>query len=225
MAATGDLGGAVTAAALTRRTNEGMDPPDEAGFTIDDLHAIPEGRLRYELIEGSLQVTPSATSSHNNVAQWMAAALWAANPGGEFIVSTNQSVTIDDHSELRPDIVVARAAVWDVTPFPASDAILVVEVVSPTSVIRDNETKRAAYARAGVPSYWIVDPTADSDDGKHDAIALVEFALDKPHRSYRYVTHYTTAVFRTETPWPIEIDLPALTERRAQIRRWARGKS
>lgn len=29
-----------------------MDPPDEAGFTIDDLHAIPEGRLRYELIEG-----------------------------------------------------------------------------------------------------------------------------------------------------------------------------
>ena len=34
---------------------DGMGTPDEAGFTIDDLHAIPEGRLRYELIEGSLQ--------------------------------------------------------------------------------------------------------------------------------------------------------------------------
>src|SRR5215475_11986565 len=153
MAATGDLGGAVTAAALTRRTNEGMDPPDEAGFTIDDLHAIPEGRLRYELIEGSLQVSPSATAAHNIISRWIANLLEVSSQDGEFIVSTDQSVTIDDHSELRSDIVVARASVWDTTPFPVREAVLVVEIVSPTSVIRDNETKRAAYARAGVPSY------------------------------------------------------------------------
>lgn len=211
----------MTAVAVSRQADDQVSALDEAGFTVEDLHAIPEGRLRYELIEGSLQVSPSATSSHNNIAQWIAAALWSANPGGAFIVSTDQSVTIDEHNELRPDIVVARAAVWEVTPFPVSDAILVVEIVSPTSVIRDNETKRALYARAGVASYWIVDPSADDPSGDGDAIALVEFALDPNKHVYRYVTHYTTDVFHTESPWPMEIDLPALSARRAQIRGWA----
>jgi hypothetical protein len=31
-------------------------------------------------------------------------------------------------------------------------------------------------------------------------------------------------VFRTDRPWPVEIDLPALTARRARWFRWFRGK-
>jgi len=34
----------------------------------------------------------------------------------------------------------------------------VVEIVSPGSRLNDTITKRAAYAEAGVPAYWIVDP-------------------------------------------------------------------
>ena len=33
-----------------------------------------------------------------------------------------------------------------------------VEIVSPGSRLNDTITKRAAYAEAGVPAYWIVDP-------------------------------------------------------------------
>lgn len=207
----------MTAAALTRRTDDDMDTPDEAGFTIEDLHAIPEGRLRYELIEGSLHVSPSATAGHNVIGRWIANLLEVAGQSEEYFVSTDQSVTIDGHNEVRPDIVVARVDALDVTPFPIDAAILAVEIVSPTSVTRDNETKRALYARAGVPSYWIVDPSGESTSGD-DSIGLVEFALDPAKGAYRYVTHYTTHVFRTDTPWPVEIDLPAMTARLARIR-------
>lgn len=37
---------------------------------------------------------------------------------------------------------------------------LVVEVASPSTAIYDRHDKLTAYARAGVPEYWIVDPDA-----------------------------------------------------------------
>jgi Uma2 family endonuclease len=37
-------------------------------------------------------------------------------------------------------------------------ADLVVEIVSPDDPERDTKIKRADYAEAGIPEYWIVDP-------------------------------------------------------------------
>jgi len=37
---------------------------------------------------------------------------------------------------------------------------LAIEVVSPTSATHDRHRKLTAYARAGVPEYWIVDPAS-----------------------------------------------------------------
>jgi Uma2 family endonuclease len=50
------------------------------------------------------------------------------------------------HSEQRHD------AYWE-------GADLVMEVVSDADRRRDVETKRFEYARAGIPEYWIVDPS------------------------------------------------------------------
>lgn len=191
--------------------------PGEDGFTVADLHALPEEGPRYELIDGSIIVSPSATGNHNVIARWIANLLEEANPGDDYMVSTDQSVNIDDHNELRPDFVVMRTECQEESPFPIGDTLLVGEVVSPSSVLRDTETKRALYARAGVPSYWIIvakkgDPT----------ISLAELVLDEGATDYRYATHYTTEVFRTERPWPVEIDLPALSDRRARLLRRAR---
>jgi Uma2 family endonuclease len=40
-------------------------------------------------------------------------------------------------------------------------ADLVVEIVNRDDPARDLETKRAEYAEAGIPEYWIVDPRLD----------------------------------------------------------------
>lgn len=193
-----------------------LRPSSRQGFTTADLHALPEGGLRYELIDGSLEVSPSATSGHNAIARWLANILEDSNPDDDFMVGTDQSVTVNDHNELRPDVVVHRSVHVNSSPFPITDAVLVVEVVSPTSALRDTETKRVLYARAGVPAYWIV--VADDDK---ETLALAELRL-ADDGTYGYITHYTTDVFESEFPWPVTIDLPALAAKLAPIQRRAR---
>ncbi|GIG01485.1 Uma2 family endonuclease [Catellatospora citrea] len=186
--------------------------PGVRGYTAADLHTLPEVGPRYELIDGSIVMSPSATSAHNMIARWIAQLIENANPGGDHVVGTDQSVTIDDHNEPRPDIVVLPAAYIDDSPFPVDGVQLVVEVVLPTSALRDTEIKRVLYARAGVPYYWVVVPDPDAD-----TIALAELVLEDG--AYRYATHYTTEVFRTAQPWPVEVDLTALAARTARARR------
>ncbi|GAB4048863.1 Uma2 family endonuclease [Catellatospora paridis] len=186
--------------------------PGIRGYTVDDLHTLPEDGLRFELIDGSISVSPSATGSHNMFARWIAQLLEDANPDTGYVVGTDQSVTIDEHNEPRPDIVVLPSAYLDDSPFPVAGVRLVVEVVSPTSALRDTEIKRVLYARAGVPFYWVVVPDQDAD-----TVALAELVLEGS--TYRYATHYTSEVFRTSRPWPVEIDLPALAARMARYRR------
>jgi Uma2 family endonuclease len=186
----------------------------EQRLTTTYLHSLPEDGLRRELIDGSVIVSPSATARHNILALWIAQILDEANPGVDHVVSVDQSMTIDDYNEPRPDIVVIRADYLDQTPFPVTGTLLAAEIVSPTSVERDHETKRRVYAQAGIPAYWII-----VTDVRAGTIALTELALDEQAGGYREKTPATTGVFQTDWPWPVKIDLPALAERMARYRR------
>jgi Uma2 family endonuclease len=200
----------MTASTLERVSATSWLPqPDALGFTAADLHALPDDGLRHELIDGSLIVSPSPTTSHNLIARWVARELEDSCPDKKWVVGTDQSASINERNEPRPDIVVLRTEHMTRSPFPIVDASLVVEVVSPNSGLRDTELKRVAYARAGVPAYWIIDP----DEGK-GVISLAELRLDG--KAYRYETHYTANVFETMHPWPVRIDLPAISQRWAE---------
>jgi Uma2 family endonuclease len=189
------------------------------GFTVAYLHRLPDDGLRRELINGSILVSPSATSGHNMIARWIAQLLEAAAPDKRFLVSMDQSVTIDSHNELRPDVVVARAEVMLQTPFPSDALMLAVEVASPSSSIYDIEIKKAVYARAGVPAYWILVPNFDAD-----TLALAELRLDTATGQYMPLGPSATGVFRTDWPWPVEIDLAALAADLAGFKRSGRSK-
>lgn len=58
--------------------------------------------------------------------------LFFPRQGAAFV--RDQSATIDDHNEPRPDVIVAPADYLQQSPFPIKGAQLVVEVVSPTAV-------------------------------------------------------------------------------------------
>jgi Uma2 family endonuclease len=77
----------------------------------------------------------------------------------------------------RPDVVLFRCidydrGKWERKPY-ASDCVLVIEVVSRESVTQDLRDKRAEYAAAGIPNYWIVRMT--NNDGP--AISVERFLL------------------------------------------------
>ena len=71
-----------------------------------------------------------------------------------------------DDSDRLPDLVLIPAADATSADYPtAAEIRLAAEIVSPDreSVERDHGAKRAEYAAAGIPEYWIVDPTDPAD--------------------------------------------------------------
>ena len=61
---------------------------------------------------------------------------------------------------VQPDIVVVRSEDRDIIHSRRINGVpaLIVEVLSPANAEKDTEIKRGAYARAGLPEYWIVRP-------------------------------------------------------------------
>lgn len=89
-------------------------------------------------------------------------------------------VLISDSPKLhfrRPDVVVYRCigadrGKWGRKPY-ASDCVIAVEIVSADSITTDVRDKRAEYAAAGIPHYWIVRMT----DNDGPAISVERFLL------------------------------------------------
>jgi Uma2 family endonuclease len=179
--------------------------PDRREWTVDDLGELPPD-LPYELVNGRL-IVPSPTALHQDLCVELLLAL-RVNCPPEYLVSIDLSMAIDRRNEPRPDVVAIRREHADRSPVPVADALLAVEVISPTSIFRDMYDKARAYARAKVPTYWVVDPL-------HERMTLTEFVLG-PNGDYEPATH-TEDVFSAERPWKVTVDLPALTARRAGL--------
>jgi Uma2 family endonuclease len=76
---------------------------------------------------------------------------------GRWIVSVQDPVHLDEHSEPEPDVMLLRPAADDYTsrhPQP-EDVFLLIEV-SDTTLDYDREQKLPAYGRAGVAEVWVV---------------------------------------------------------------------
>jgi Uma2 family endonuclease len=181
---------------------------EKQDWTVDDLASLPKD-LRYELIDGRL-ILPSPTMFHQDVCFQLATMLRPNCPPGYRPV-IDISLEVNHRNEPRPDVVVARIADGLRSPLPIESALLVVEVISPTSHFRDMEAKVKLFAKAGVGSYWVVDPTFDG------GVVLTEFRIGEDG-SYETFTS-TNRTFATDVPYPITVDMPALTELRREFRR------
>lgn len=179
--------------------------PGSGGYRTTDLRALPGDGPRYELIEGCVVVSPPPSAAETAVWRWLASTFEVANRGSPLVVDRAQPVRIGEHDEVRPDVVVAHVALAETTPIPVGALTLAVEVVSPRSVLRDTVTKRALYARAGVPAYWIVAPRR-----RPLGVEVTELRRDAVTGAYAERTPATSATFRTDHPWTVMVDVPAL---------------
>jgi Uma2 family endonuclease len=168
-------------------------------FTVEDLERMPDDGRRYELIDGMLIVSPAAGPPHQRVAFVLGLLLEEACPDDLVVFGVPVNVRFSFRSALEPDVVVARLA--DVEGARArltSTPLLVAEVLSPDSVLRDLNLKKAAYERFGIQSYWVVDPDLDRP-------SLQAFELGDDAR-YAEVAHVTGGeTFRAVRPFGAEI--------------------
>ncbi|MGC4814227.1 Uma2 family endonuclease [Micromonospora sp. DT228] len=179
--------------------------PERHEWTVDDLGELPKD-LPYELINGRL-ILPSPTAVHQDLCVRLLLTL-RLNCPPEYLVSFDLSMGVDRRNEPRPDVVVIRRQHAGQSPVPVEDALLAVEVVSPTSTLRDMYDKAKVYAHAGIRSYWVVDPL-------QERVTLTEYTLGA-NREYEQVAH-TEDLFVTERPWKVSVDLPALTSRKNDL--------
>jgi Uma2 family endonuclease len=128
-------------------------------FTVDDLDRMPDDGHRYELIDGMLIVSPAPNLGHQRVSVVLTSLLEQACPE-HMVVFADVGVRSARNSALEPDVVVARVSDADGVRL-TRPPLLVAEVLSPYSVLRDLNLKKAAYERFGIPSYWVVDPDLD----------------------------------------------------------------
>lgn len=122
-------------------------------YRPEDLAGVPDDGQRYEIIDGSLVVTPMAGGEHQLAAMELAVQLRLAQMEG-LLVLPGAELHLGEEAVI-PDVVVVRDRRPLPTWFAPVDVALVLEVTSPHQEARDIVTKRALYERHGIDCYII----------------------------------------------------------------------
>ena len=139
-------------------------------FTQDEfeewLSELPkEDTNRYELLNGSIVMTPPAGWPHGNTGARIVSPLFNCASqyqlGEVFDSSTGYRLPSGD--TLEPDVSFISTARLQAGPAPRRGKFLeiapnlVVEILSTPTALRDRTEKKAIYERNGVDEYWLVD--------------------------------------------------------------------
>ncbi|MBQ7199351.1 MAG: Uma2 family endonuclease [Selenomonadaceae bacterium] len=117
----------------------------------------------YEIIGGEKFMSPSPILGHSNIITELLTVinnyLRRNNRGRVF--ADNTDVHFPDGSLFKPDLVVVTKENYSILNWKGAIygvPDMVVEVLSPSTRVRDLTVKKDAYESNGVKEYWIVDP-------------------------------------------------------------------
>jgi len=141
--------------------------PVQGAWRYEDYLRLPNDGRRYEIIAGVLYVANAPTFDHQYTVFKLARDL------GDFVELNNLGTVIGAPFEVhltetsrpvQPDLLFLDN---EQTPVPGTQTFhgaprLIIEVISPSSIRLDRQTKFDAYEAAGVAEYWLVDPKARS---------------------------------------------------------------
>jgi Uma2 family endonuclease len=177
-------------------TMEGFDLPELKylahlpEITLDVYKALPEDvSKQIEVVDGWMVRCESAEPTHQTIQHNFVTHLRATARAHDTRKRTCDRVIHDVDVLIaeapkfhfrRPDVAVYRCidddrGKWGRKPY-ASDCVIVVEIVSADSVATDLRAKRAEYAAAGIPHYWIVRMT--DNDGPAISVERLLLTLD-----------------------------------------------
>lgn len=110
---------------------------------------------RIELLDGEIIDMAPQKSRHATAVQLVQEALRRAFGAG-YCVRVQLPLCLDDRSEPETDVAIVAGTPRDYRDAHPTTAILVAEVAD-ASLAYDRIRKLAAYARSGIPEYWILD--------------------------------------------------------------------
>jgi Uma2 family endonuclease len=153
------------------------------GWSYAEYARLPDDGNRYEVIAGELVVSPAPRTIHQEVsARFFLALRTFATSQHKLgtVLYAPIDVLFGEGDYMQPDLIFVREDREDISTERGIEGPpdLVVEVLSPSTAVRDRGIKRERYAFYGVPEYWIVDADARhvevyrlQDDPDHAEIA------------------------------------------------------
>ena len=147
-----------------------VDPYDDTVLNLEPIQGLwteeqylkmtEHSRRLLEFSDGCIEVLPMPTDKHQVISRFLFLALFAfVQQLGGTVLYAPLRLQIRAGKFREPDLLLVcdakdarrQNAYW-------LGADLVVEIVSPDNPERDTIQKRADYAEAGIPEYWIVNP-------------------------------------------------------------------
>jgi Uma2 family endonuclease len=180
-------------------------------LTVAQYAALGETEDGYtELVNGRLIMSPSPLHRHNAAGLNLMVQLLGQIPDDLEVIydlDVDLELAAPDKPGFvrRPDVLVAQRSAGrrqhaEGGFIKASEVVLIVEMLSPSSRKTDYHAKRAEYAKAGVPFYWIVD--------LNEPVSLAPMHLAGPFGYQEAPAE--TQVYETDAPFPLKIQVDRL---------------
>lgn len=144
--------------------NAVFEPPRHR-FSLEQYEQMLESGIfgaeeRLELLDGEIIDMAPQKSRHATAIQLLDQVLRSVFGQG-YCIRTQLPLRLDAFSEPEPDVAVVIGNPRDYRDAHPDTALLIVEVAEST-LAYDRTRKLAAYARAGIPEYWILDLGAET---------------------------------------------------------------
>lgn len=175
-------------------------------YTIEDYLALPDDQ-RVELIDGVFYDMSAPTFLHQRIAGEIHRQIsnFIMDKGGDcepFVAPVDVQLDCDEWTMVQPDVGIIchndKIKRWGV--YGAPDFL--VEIISPSTKIKDYTKKLSKYMEAGVREYWILDP--------YQQKLLVYF----------FESDSCPVIYGLDTPVPIGIYQGELEIQFEHIRKW-----
>ncbi len=129
-------------------------------WTVDDYLLLGEMNTPCQLINGELIMSPAPTPYHQRISRTLFLLLEKfAKKSGEVFYSPID-LYIDKKNVFQPDLLYISSANHQFITQRGIEGPpdLIVEIISPSNIFSDRNTKKKIYLNFGVSEYWIVDP-------------------------------------------------------------------
>ncbi len=133
----------------------------EKKFTYEDYLKLEDDK-RYEIIEGELLIAPTPRPYHQDISREIEIRLveFVKKKKLGRVYDAPIDVILDEENVVQLDIMFVSkkniGIIKETGIFGAPN--LVVEIVSPSTFVRDTEHKKKLYERFGVKEFWLVFP-------------------------------------------------------------------
>lgn len=141
---------------------KGVKGPPQGQWTVADWERLPNDGNRYEVIDGVLYVSVVPSVFHQRiVGQLLRAVAVPMDERRTAYANHYVAVFMPGCDPVIPDFhLIQRERAGIIQRYVQGVPDLIIEVLFPGSADYDEDVKLHAYAKAGVPEYGVIDPSA-----------------------------------------------------------------